>query len=221
MDKISTIKTRILTFLEKSGIKKVDFYQEVGLKDSNFKGRNLSSQPGGEMIIKILTSYPNLSAEWLLTGRGAMLKGGVLEDDIPKAQYTEELNEGIPLIPLDAMAGAFTGGSDAISYSECEHYKVPMKADFLITVKGDSMIPTYNSGDIVACKKVYDSGMFFQWNRVYVLDTDQGTLIKRVQRGSDKNHLLIISDNKEYQPFEMTYEGIYNIALVVGVIKLE
>lgn len=74
MEGISTIKERIFTFLAKEGIKKADFYQATGLPDSNFKGRNLCSQPGGDMIVKILTTYPNLSSEWLIMGRGEMLK---------------------------------------------------------------------------------------------------------------------------------------------------
>ena len=74
MEGISTIKERIFTFLAKEGIKKADFYQATGLPDSNFKGRNLCSQPGGDMIVKILTTYPTLSSEWLIMGRGEMLK---------------------------------------------------------------------------------------------------------------------------------------------------
>lgn len=34
----------------------------------------MTSQPGGDMLVKVLTIYPNLSAEWLLRGEGDMLK---------------------------------------------------------------------------------------------------------------------------------------------------
>lgn len=39
MENISTIKDRILTFLESEGIKKADFYSTTGISDSNFKGK--------------------------------------------------------------------------------------------------------------------------------------------------------------------------------------
>jgi len=74
MEEKLTIKEKIFTFLEYKGIKKVDFFDATGISDSNFKGKNLKSQLGGDMIVKILTIYPDLSAEWLLTGRGSMLK---------------------------------------------------------------------------------------------------------------------------------------------------
>ena len=111
-------------------------------------------------------------------------------------------DEGIPLIPIDAMAGALTCEQTALEY-ECERYVVPMfkGADFLIPVKGSSMYPKYNSGDIVACKRVSMTDIFFQWNKVYVIDTDQGALIKRIKPGSAPDRILIVSDNDKYDPF--------------------
>ena len=120
------------------------------------------------------------------------------------------------------MAGALTGELSVLEY-ECERYVVPAfsGADFLMPVKGNSMTPTYISGDIVACQRVPMSDIFFQWNKPYVLDTKQGPLIKRIKPGSDKKHVLIVSDNNEYDPFELACEDIYGVALVIGLIRLE
>lgn len=160
-----------------------------------------------------------LSSEWLLTGQGNMMK----QDGRGEVGHqTDNPKEGIPLIPFSAMAGALTGEQSVLEY-ECERYVVPAfsGADFLMTVKGNSMMPTYISGDIVACQRVPMSGLFFQWNKPYVLDTAQGAIIKRIKPGSDKQHVLIVSDNKEYDPFELPYEDIYAVALVIGIIRLE
>lgn len=88
MESILTIKERILSFLESQGIKKVDFFEATGIQSSNFKGKNMSSQPGGDMIVRVLTIYPNLSAEWLLRGEGDMLKSSVTKDK-PKIIKTD------------------------------------------------------------------------------------------------------------------------------------
>jgi len=126
------------------------------------------------------------------------------------------------LIPLNAMAGALTSNQTILEY-DCERYVVPAfkGADFLIPVKGSSMYPKYSSGDIVACQRVPMSNLFFQWNKVYVIDTDQGPLIKRIKPGHDKDHVLIVSDNEKYDPFELPCASIYAVALVIGVIRLE
>ncbi|MCK0199197.1 S24 family peptidase [Ornithobacterium rhinotracheale] len=140
-----------------------------------------------------------------------------------KSKAIEE-SEGIPLIPIEAMAGFGSGEVQVMDY-ETSNYKVPefteLKANFMIRVKGSSMYPKYSSGDLVACKKLYLSDIFFQWNKVYVLDTAQGAIIKRVKKGSDKEHLLLISENPNYDPFELHMSQINAIALVVGVIRLE
>ena len=159
-----------------------------------------------------------ISPDWLLTGEGPMLRSDSSVVAIPAAKP----GEGIPLIPLSAMAGVLTGEQSVLEY-ECERYVVPAfsGADFLMPVKGNSMTPTYISGDIVACQRVPMSGLFFQWNKPYVLDTNQGAIIKRVKPGSDKQHVLIVSDNTEYDSFELSYEDIYAVALVIGIIRLE
>jgi hypothetical protein len=74
MDKNLTIKDKILYFIENQNIKKEDFYKITGISASNFKGLGLKSEIGGEKIVKILTCYPFLNPEWLLTGNGSMLK---------------------------------------------------------------------------------------------------------------------------------------------------
>ena len=235
MDKILTVKDKIFAFLEKKGITKTEFYAETGIESSNFKGKNKDSLPGSAMLVKILTKYPDLSADWLLTGRGEMLKTNstltdtppdeqphVSDKDTKKVWIAQENEQGIPLIPFSAMAGALTGEQSVLEY-ECERYVVPAfsGADFLIAVKGNSMSPTYVSGDIVACQRVPMADLFFQWNKPYVLDTKQGAIIKRIKPGSDKQHVLIVSDNPDYDPYELTYSEIYAVALVIGIIRLE
>jgi repressor LexA len=172
----------------------------------------------------LVENYPNYSPSWILTGKGNMIisqNTDMKNEELPVAHRTES-NEGIPLIPINAMAGAFTGDQSVMEY-ECDRYIIPSfkGADFLIGVKGGSMYPRYNSGDIVACKRLNLQDLFFQWNKVYVLDTDQGPLIKRIKPGTDKDHVTIVSDNKDYEPFELAIDHIYHVALVVGVIRVE
>lgn len=128
----------------------------------------------------------------------------------------------IPLVPISAMAGFFRGETKIMEY-ECEQYVIPVfrDAEFLIPVKGTSMMPLYQSGDIVACKRVPMTDLFFQWNHAYVIDTDQGVLIKRIRPGRDDRHVLIVSENADYEPFELSVDRIYGVAIVLGTIRLE
>lgn len=165
----------------------------------------------------LLSEYSEIyNIDWLITGEGCMKKqtGVVIEQSHD--------GTGIPLIPVEAMAGYFAG-EQTVLLQECDRYVVPAfrNADFLIYVRGDSMIPQYLSGDMVACKMLPLSDIFFQWGKVYVINTDQGALIKRVEKGTTDESITLVSANERYQPFEISRRGIYQIALVLGLIRAE
>ncbi len=218
---ISPIKQRILSFAETLGISKREFYTQIGVSRGTLESKSSITE---DVMARFIARFPQVSPSWLLTGNGDMIisqNTDMKNEELPVAHRTES-NEGIPLIPINAMAGAFTGDLSVMEY-ECDRYIIPSfkGADFLIGVKGSSMYPRYNSGDIVACKRLSLQDLFFQWNKVYVLDTDQGPLIKRIKPGTDKDHVTIVSDNKDYEPFELAIDHIYHVALVVGVIRVE
>lgn len=224
----SPIKQRILLFLAKKAVTQYEFYKNTGITRGVLGQNNGISE---ENISRFLAYYPEVNIEWLMTGRGEMLADdqaahtrhkSIDANKHPVASLATEPGKGIPLIPIEAMAGALTGEQSVLEY-ECERYVVPMfkGADFLIPVKGSSMYPKYSSGDIVACQCVPMSDLFFQWNKVYVIDTNQGALIKRIKPGSDEKHVLIVPDNEKYDPFELPISSIYAVALVIGVIRLE
>ena len=128
----------------------------------------------------------------------------------------------MPLIPYDAFAGygEFTYGDMPI-----ENYYIINEfntADFLIRVKGDSMYPKYNSGDLIACKKVNEI-TFWQWHRIYAICTkNQGILIKRVEEFRENPaYITLVSENPKYKPFEIHEDEIIDVALVLGAIILE
>lgn len=201
------------------------FERSIGMSNASF-GKSLKNGGaiGTDKLENILNTYTDINPQWLLTGKGEMLKNEDSASTVNVGIEPPVINpvEGIPLIPIDAMAGALSGDISVLEY-ECERYVIPAfkGADFLINVKGSSMYPKYNSGDIVACKRVPMSDLFFQWNKVYVIDTNQGALIKRIKKGSDQEHVLIVSENKDYDPFELSISAIYSVAIVMGVIRLE
>lgn len=209
-----------------------DFAKKLGTSEANIRNYREKTTPKFDFIENLFEKLPEINPEWLLTGKGSMLKDSSIESIKSKKKDNQESiipakptspsdPRGIPLIPTSAMAGIFSGEIQVLEY-ECERFVIPTfkDADFLIAIKGTSMYPKYHSGDLVACKKL-PIDTFFQWNKVYVLDTEQGALIKRVKQGSNPQTLSIHSDNPNYPPFELDLTKIFNIALVVGVIRLE
>ena len=218
-NKFTNIKDRVLQLAETLGFGKKKFCEDIGMTYSNFTGKAKETPLNSTAIANILSIVPNVNIEWLITGNGDILRS---DTGTPIATAALTAVGGIPLIPIEAMAGVLSGNSSQVMEQECEHYTIPMfkGAEFLIRISGDSMQPKYYSGDIVACKRL-PLDTFFQWNRVYVVDSEQGVIIKRVRRGSDDRHIVFVSDNTAYEPFELPLEKIYSIALVVGVVRAE
>lgn len=218
------MKERLSQIVEYYKLSVREFERIIGVSEGVIN-KTLQRNTGlkAETIQKIVEKFPQISLNWIVLGQGEMFNNSAnLDNNIPIAKQTSNPNEGIPLIPVEAMAGALSCDTTVLEY-ECDRYVVPMfkGADFLIPVKGSSMYPKYSSGDIVACQRVDMNNLFFQWNKVYVIDTNQGALIKRIKPGHDENHILIVSDNEKYDPFELPYSAIHAVALVIGVIRLE
>lgn len=71
MREFSIIKKNILYFIDNQSISKYELYQKTGISNG------VLSQKGGmseENTIKFLSYYTNVSADWLLTGKGDMFK---------------------------------------------------------------------------------------------------------------------------------------------------
>lgn len=198
-------------------------------------------KPSFDVISKICANA-NISAEWLLTGNGPMLKATIQEsqvtaqlrtppakDRLPEAfRYLDPLHSTHELIPLvsQKVAAGFGNANFAITESDVKEYYVIPKwrrqhVDFMIEVTGDSMQPKYSAGDVVGCTIIHNSG-FIQWNRPHVIATrEQGLLIKRLMPGTTANSLSAVSDNIQYPPFDIPKDEITGIALVIGHVNLE
>lgn len=202
---------RLFKFMAHLGMSQNQFEKSCDLAHTDLRGKKQG--PTSSYLMKILTTYPELSMDWLFSGSGPMLKS----KSAPQAGKT------LPLIPIEAFAGP---GLPAYEDERIEDYYTVMdfkQSDFLIRVKGDSMCPKYCGGDIVACKVVERSKTFFiQWGRIYVVYTDsQGCMIKRIEQSEKDDCIKCVSENPKYAPFDVPMNDVVSIALVNGAITLE
>lgn len=72
---MAEIKDRVVEYLKIKGITKQDFCKETGISYANMVGNSLKSELGGEQISSIFMKYPNINPDWLLLGKGNMLRG--------------------------------------------------------------------------------------------------------------------------------------------------
>ena len=180
---------------------------------------NRKSKPSADNLTKIANSIESLNSEWLLTGEGEMLRTPTADTSVNTSQ------KALPLIPFEAIAGYLSTDNEGVMVEDCERYVIPefeqRGAEFIIRVSGSSMYPKYSNGDLLGCKKIKDI-LFFQWGKIYVLDTSQGTLVKRIYEHENDDFVKLVSDNKDvYPPFVIPKSDIRSLSIVVGVVRLE
>lgn len=229
---METKRERLERFIETMGYSIREFERAIGVSNGTIS--HVKDNLSANLKDKISANFQQLNMNWLLTGEGEMLHSSDADPSQPNTSeptssgrpvLKEVKKGGLPLIPIDAVAGFNGWDESGIAELDCTRYDVPdfaaVHADFLIRVSGSSMYPKYSSGDILACRKIVEV-TFIQWGKIYVIDSQQGAMVKRLfPIEGDDEHVLCKSDNPNYLPFELPKDEIRSLSIVVGAIRLE
>ena len=152
-----------------------------------------------------------------LIGRVVMFSAANnLEADAPPE---DETTPTVLVIPYGARGGTIGDFLDGVHAYDCEKITSPIKgADYAMEVTGDSMSPEYPSGSRVLIKKI--NPVFLEWNEVYVLDTPNGAVIKRIRATEDPDIVECVSINPAYQPYRVPVNfirGWYRVLMVMSL----
>ena len=130
-----------------------------------------------------------------------------------------EAETAVLVIPYEARGGTIGDFVQGVQEYDCEKIISPIRgADYAMEVTGDSMSPEYPSGSRVLIKKVSET--FIAWNEVYVLDTPDGAVIKRVRKTDDPTVVECVSVNPAYQPYTIPRDfirGWYKVLMVMSL----
>lgn len=185
----------------------------------------LKEDPGASKVQRIVDTFPQIDMTWLLTGEGEMLKSSssLAEGTVPSAG--EVMLSKVPLLPLDAIAGTLNDFVGSVQRYQCEQVINPITgADFAITVSGESMAPEYPNGSRIFIKKIKEDA-FIDWGRVFVLDTCNGVVVKRIvpSEKDTENYIRCLSINPDpiYAPFEVAWNDIYGVYRVLLCMSIK
>ena len=120
----------------------------------------------------------------------------------------------IEIVPAKASAGYLEGYADPEYIEQLQKIKLP----FLPTgthrafpIKGDSMLPV-KDGSFIVAKFVEDLSDVKDGRTYIVLTKDDGLVYKRVyNKIKEHNTLLLSSDNKFYNPYEVDVEKVLEL----------
>lgn len=214
-----SVKERLIEFLSHEGIGQKRFAESIGMSSGYVNAIRKSIQP--DTIHKIAMQYPSLNTGWLLTGEGEMLRDNSTEEVKADGEKSEDEISLVPLLPIAAQGGSLNDFVVSVKENDCERVVSPIRgADFAMPVAGDSMAPEYPAGSQIFIKKINERA-FIDWGKVYVLDTCNGSVIKRVFPADDSGKVKCVSINPDYPPFEVAYEDIYGMYRVLLCMSIK
>ncbi|NDV96481.1 hypothetical protein D0T84_16390 [Dysgonomonas sp. 521] len=237
---LSYIKERILTYADYKGIAKSDFVEGIGMTYGNFKGSNKYRPLNSDAIENILTSCVDLNPMWLLTGQGSMLKTNTKDfpDIREDVRVVSESNNSYERKLIPFFDGIVEAGTQTVANMDGTYPTEMVDAgDFfqdataVMAVHGDSMLPDYKPGSLVALKEVYDKRQVIP-GQDYVIETSEFRVIKRIQSNlEDRTSWLACSTNEEvweqgimkgrqiHEPFPVFIDDVRKLYLVLGQIQ--
>ncbi len=208
---------RLKKVIQESGLPLFRFAQKTGVsKNTLVNYRDGATSPSAEFLETLCREF-SVSPGWLLMGES----GSDAEKDIAcSAQDKYVQREDYSLIPL--LESRVTGGPEGeILYEEiADHYPFKrwwveklvgrsperQKSLILMRVRGDSMSPTINQGEMALVDTSEGERVQVLAGRIYLVILPDGTVaLKRLvlSGNQDELRLACLSDNTaHYRPFE-------------------
>jgi len=182
-------------------------------------GQNLPSR----IIHKICEIY-NINKGYIFAGQFPIFideKQARLIQKTGKAPVAKEIPTKIPYYDTYLTAGMIKKfGDNMVNPSYFINIPYFIECSLALRVSGDSMYPKYRSGDIVICKHVQDRNLIMH-GEPYVVITPDYCMVKFVDpHKSDKNKLVMRSENPKYKPTEIHKKEILQLYLVKGKIEI-
>lgn len=180
---------------------------------------------------KIIAKCDWIDANWLLTGKGEMVKSENISVNEPNRVYrlkTDVIldNQKIPLYSAEAIAGVVPVFDDLVKQQPIDYLHIPNapKCDGAIIANGDSMYPLIKSGDYLGYKIIEDFISDIYWGQMYILYLtvagEAFRTIKFVHKGKSDKYLKLVSENKHHQDKEVLISKIISIAQVKLLVRL-
>lgn len=120
----------------------------------------------------------------------------------------------IHFVPVKAAAGYLASYADSEFIDELNTFTLPMLSGGnyrAFEIIGDSMLPT-PSGSIIVGEKIEDTANIKNSQAYIVVSRNEGIVYKRVEKNNrSKNKLTLVSDNPQYQPYQVNAEDVVEL----------
>ncbi len=207
------IKDRLKEIRDYAKMGQTNFEKHTGISSGYFN--KVKSSIGSDTILKIINKFPEINVDWLITGKGEMLKK--TEAEKPSINY---VHKGSPYYNVD-----FIGGFDLVLNDQTlnpDYYIdfAPFNKDGVVwcNLTGHSMEPELSNGDYIAMKEMTDPIEYLPYGEVYGFITNSYRTVKRMGKSDKDGFIRLIPTNKspEYSDQDIPISMIRKVYAVLG-----
>ncbi len=197
-----------------------EFANKLGIKRSLIGAYEEERADPRLDVLEILSEMFKLTLDDLLR-KDLSNTGNYMAKRRQMKMMTAERNV-IHFVPVKAAAGYLAGYADTEFIDELNTFTLPMLAGGnyrAFEIIGDSMLPT-PSGSIIVGEKV-DNMDDVKNNMAYiVVSRNEGIVYKRIVKSNKvKNKVSLVSDNPQYQPYQVNTDDIVELWQAQSVIS--
>lgn len=197
---VERVQERLKRVFEDLGLTIYQVAKVTGENSSKFY--NILSgrvNPSYDTIQRLLETYPQIRADYLLRGIGPALDdpepNGTLHTEVP---FTE-----VPFVPVKFYAGFIENVTEGMRYGDLDTYRIPgevprnYREPVIIEISGNSMSPQLPDGAKVLAVHVDESDWAYQSGGVYAVMYRDFLVVKRIKSNEllTKQQLMLHSDN--------------------------
>ena len=161
-------------------------------------------------VLQVVSEIFKLTLDELLTKELGNQSGTYLARRRQMKMMSAERNL-IHFVPVKAAAGYLANYADSEFIDELNTFTLPMLSGGnyrAFEIIGDSMLPT-PSGSIIVCEKIEDLNDVKNDQPYIVVSRNEGIVYTRVEKNNRyKNKLTLVSDNPQYQPYQINTEDV-------------
>jgi len=207
--KMSIISNNLKYLRKKKGLTQQQFADAIGCKRASVGAyEEERAEPKYDLLNKIAEFY-NLTIDELVNEEISdtwkpKTKAGASQVRVLSVTLDASEKENIELVPVKASAGYLNGYADPEFVAELPKFSLPMFKNGTFRafeIKGDSMLPL-ESGSIVIAEYVDDWNSIKPGQTYVIISSQDGVVYKRIgQKFKPEKGLLLVSDNKVYEPY--------------------
>lgn len=216
---------RLSFFIKQKNLTVAEFERSCGLSRSVIHSaiKNIGAI-GSDKLSKIFATYPELNTEWLLTGKGLMLKNIIPGEKTELVRISDNKTADIGKISVLPVYNQMATAGDVellfhqdITEENTIYLPEIRGCDFGVKVYGDSMSGVIENGDIILVREVEQR--LATNGKIHMIQTNDNLYVKYLYR-SEAQYILT-SENKFHAPIIVPSVSVVRLYEVVWNLRIK